>query len=334
MHRNLNTAPMRDDEGAPAVMSDTAEFEHLKALELRLSQALDRIEAGVAASKNAPADDGAAQAASQAAESEAARQDAEARATEATDRVSALEERLAETQDALAEAQSDVTSARAEAEAARAEAETAIAHAAQTPGSDAATLAAMEEKLAAAEASRGAAQAELDARTAELEARSAELAEKDVALADLQAALEAAQQAQPEAADDGGAEPEDMEKALAVLGRRAERAREERDAARTACDAATDALEELQEATGTSVDDRILELRRQLRLMRTRAEDLAAQVSLLQSGADVDSATLNQGLLAEVETLRQLRETDAAELDRIIQDMQAGLDRAEGGEDA
>jgi hypothetical protein len=142
------------------------------------------------------------------------------------------------------------------------------------------------------------------------------------------AAAEAAAEAEPEA------EPEDMEKALAVMGRRVERARIERDQARAACDAATDALDELKEATGADVDERILALRRQLRLMRGRAEDLAAQVSLLQSGAGVDASVLDQGLLAEVETLRQLRETDAAELDRIIHDMQAGLDRAEGGADA
>lgn len=293
-------------------MGDLADFEHLSALERRLSQALDRIAAGVAADPRSDAGSVAAQ---------AEVEDAEARAAEAAERVSALEARLAETQDALSEALADVTSARAEAEAARTEAETARVHAAQTPGTDAATLAALEQRLAAAEASRGMAQADLAARIDEL-------AEKDAALAELQAALETAQ---TEAASEPEAEPEDMEKALAVMGRRVERARVERDQARTACDAATDALDEIKEATGVSVDERILALRRQLRLMRSRAEDLAAQVSLLQSGAGVDASVLDQGLLAEVETLRQLRDTDAAELDRIVADMQAGLDMAEGG---
>lgn len=312
-------------------MGDIADMKDITEIEARLTRALDRIAAGVAA--------GAGDAGAQA-EVEAARQDAEAHAVEAAERVSALEARLAETQDALADAQTDLASARAESVAvkaeaaaahadsvaARAEAEAAALHAAQSPGTDAAALAALEQTLAAAQASGGAAQAELAERTAEL-------TEKDAALAEMQAALDAAQTA-PVAANEPDAEPEDIEKALAVMGRRVERARIERDQARTACDAATDALDELREATGATVDERVLTLRRQLRLMRTRAEDLAAQVSLLQSGAGVDASVLDQGLLAEVETLRQLRETDAAELDRIVQEMQAGLDADVGGSHA
>lgn len=303
-------------------MSDTADFEEFTAMETRLARALDRISSGLA---DKSVDHGVQ------AEAEAARVDAEARAAEAAERVTALEARLAETQDALSEAQTEVAGARAESVAARADAEAAVQHAAQTPGTDAAALSALEQRLAAAEASRGAAQAELAERAEDL-------AEKDAALAELQASLDAAQ-AVDVPASEPDAEPEDMEKALAVMGRRAERARVERDQARTACDAATDALDELREATGATVDERVLVLRRQLRLMRSRAEDLAAQVSLLQSGAGVDASVLDQGLLAEVETLRQLRDTDAAELDRIVQDMQAGLDMAapvngEGGSHA
>lgn len=332
-------------------MSDTAETNEVTEIESRLARALDRIAAGLAA---VPVD--------KPAEAETALQDAEGRAAEAIERVMALEARLAETQDTLAEtqdalgeAQAEVTNIRtsagaaataalAEADAAvaamRAEAEAAVATAeagadevAQAPGSNAAALAALEQKLAATEASRGAAQAELAERAEELSGKADELAEKDAALAELQAALDAAQT--PDAAVSGAAasgepdaEPEDIEKALAVMGHRVERARIERDQARAACDAATDALDELREATGVTVDDRVLVLRRQLRLMRGRAEDLAAQVSLLQSGAGVDASVLDQGLLAEVETLRQLRETDAAELDRILQEMQAGIDMA------
>lgn len=309
-------------------MGDTADFERLVEMEARLSRALDRIAAGMAAGTGGGAD---AVDATALADADAARQDAEARAAELAERVTALEERLAETQETLSEAQNEVATARGEADAAIAAAQAEVAaaqEAAKAPGSEAAALAALEQRLASAEASRGAAQAELTERTEEL-------AEKDAALAEMQAALEAAQ---AEAEDIIGAEPaaeaEDMEKALAVMGRRVERARAERDQARMACDAATDALDELREATGANVDDRILVLRRQLRLMRTRAEDLAAQLSLLQSGAGVDASILDQGLLAEVQTLRQLRDTDAAELERIVQEMQAGLDLAQGGSHA
>ncbi len=105
-------------------------------------------------------------------------------------------------------------------------------------------------------------------------------------------------------------------------------------AACAACDAAKDVADELREASGITPDARVIELRRQLRLVRTRSEDLAAQMSLLQSGAGVDASVLNQGLLAEVETLRQLREADAAELDRILVEMQSGLETTEGGQHA
>lgn len=280
-------------------MGDLAVFENLRALEKRLSQALDRISSGLKARD----------------EARSAEAEAEARAAEAAERVTALEARLSETQDALGEAQSDVASARAEAEAARAEADTARAQAAAIPSEAPADLA-----------------SDLADTTARLATAETQLAEKDKTLADLQTALSAAQATQAASVlPEADAEPEDIEKALAVMGRRVERARTERDQARAACDAATDALDELKEATGGDVDDRILALRRQLRLMRTRAEDLAAQVSLLQSGASVDASLLDQGLLAEVETLRQLRDTDAAELDRIVQDMQAGLDMAAAG---
>lgn len=283
-------------------MGDNAEFEHLSAIEVRLAAALDRIAVGISAGGSAEAD--------------AARLDAETRATELEERVSALEARLTETQDALSDAQADAASARAET-------------AAQSPGADMAALAALEARLAAAEAARGAAQAEL-------EDRNGEAVEKDAALAEMQTALEAAQTAatQDDLPQEASAEVEDIEKALAVMGLRAERAREERDAARKAADAAIDVADELREATGTTPDERVLDLRRQLRLVRTRAEDLAAQMSLLQSGAGVDASVLDQGLLAEVETLRQLRAADTAELDRILGEMQAGLETTEGGEHA
>ena len=159
------------------------------------------------------------------------------------------------------------------------------------PGTDAAALVALERRLAEAEAARGVAMADLDERDASIAQKDSLLAEAQAALeaaevaalqvaADHKAALEAAEakagEPAPAVAADTyqGSEIEDMEKALAVMSRRVERARAERDAARAACDAATDMADEMREALGAEPEARVLELRRQLRLMRSRAENL------------------------------------------------------------
>ncbi len=275
-------------------MGDSAEFEKLTELEARLTAALDRISAGLG-SQRAPqapgAEDGTL------AEAQEARAEAETRAAEMTERVDALEARLAETQDALADAQRELTEVRADA----------------SPGIDATALTALEGKLAEAEAKRGAAEADLAGRNAELD-------EMRVALKTAQEELDAAR---AEAA--GG---EEAAQTIAVLKRRVERARAERNEARLACDAARDLADELREESGQDPDKRILELRRDLRVTRMRAEDLAAQLSLAQSGAVLDAETLDQGLRTEVEALRQLREVEAAELGRIMKELEAGLDTA------
>lgn len=275
-------------------MGDSAEFEKLTELEARLTAALDRISAGLGSQRapQAPGVEGGALA-----EAQEARAEAEIRAAEMTERVDALEARLAETQDALADAQRELTEARADA----------------SPGIDTTALTALEGKLAEAEAKRGAAETDLAGRNAELD-------EMRVALKTAQEELDAAR---AEAA--GG---EEAAQTIAVLKRRVERARAERNEARLACDAARDLADELREESGKDPDKRILELRRDLRVTRMRAEDLAAQLSLAQSGAVLDAETLDQGLRTEVEALRQLREVEAAELGRIMKELEAGLDTA------
>ncbi|MEO0830802.1 MAG: hypothetical protein AAFY03_10135 [Pseudomonadota bacterium] len=299
-------------------MGDSAEFEKLTELEARLATALDRIAAGQAATSAAmPAMDGSA--------AEAAREEAEARATELSERVALLEAQLAETQDALSDATVDLTRARSELDAARS--------APEAPGTDTAAVAALEARLTEAEAERGLAQDALVARDAELAERMAELAEKDAALAEAQAGGGASSDDKA-GAEPGDADPdvEDMEKALAVMTRRVERARAERDEAREACDRAIDIADELREATGQTPEERVLELRRQLRLMKVRAEDLAAQLAIVNSGAD--TVEVEQNLVTELETLRQLRAADAAELDRIIADIEGGPAAIGGGRTA
>jgi chromosome segregation ATPase len=300
-------------------MGDSAEFEKLTEIEARLATALDRIAAGQAALARVGAEDAAA--AAQAGAAEAARQEAEARAVELTERVTLLEGQLSETQDTLNETSETLTRVRAELEEAKGPV---------VAGTDASTMADMEARLTEAEAARNLAQDMLAERDAELEARTAELAEKDAALSE---ALAGAQVATvPSAASTGGelgAEFEDMEKALAVMTRRVERAREERDEARETCDRAVDIADELREAMGQTPDARVLDLRHQLRLMKTRAEDLAAQLSIANSSAD--AAEVEQGIMSELDALRQLRAADAAELDRIIADVEAGGSAAGAG---
>lgn len=318
-------------------MGDSADFEKLTAMEARLSAALDRIAAGLSARPLQGTSVSEGQHAAMA-EAEEARLDAESRAQEAEERVVALEARLAETQDTLSDTQAELQVAlAAQADGGAPE------PVRQAPEIDTTALVALERRLAEADAAHGIAMAELAERDATLAELHSKLADKDALLAEAHAALEAAETAMAESTSvpteiqsadavpsSRDAEIEDMEKALAVMGRRVERARAERDAARAAYDAAADLADELREASGSEPEARVLELRRQLRLMRNRAEDLAAELSLLQSAAEVDAAALDQGLRAEVEALRHLRESDAAELDRIVQEMQAGLEQEEG----
>jgi chromosome segregation ATPase len=304
-------------------MGDSAEFEKLSELEARLATALDRIASGQAALERAAGD--AAGAAAGLGAAELARQEAEARAAELSERVALLEAQLSETQDALSETTADLATARSELEDARQPVEA---------GTDASAMADLEARLTEAEASRNLAQDMLAEREAEL-------ADKDAALtqarADAEAAAQAAEGAEgadlatPLVASDGDGPPdiEDMEKALALMTRRVERARVERDEARIACDRAVDIADELREAMGQTPEDRVLDLRGQLRLMKTRAEDLAAQLAIVNSGAD--AAGVEQGLVSELEALRQLRAADAAELDRIIADVESGPNAAGEG---
>ena len=320
-------------------MGDSAEFEKLTELEARLATALDRIAAGqaamVAADDAAAAEARAAELAERVATLEAqlaqapdtsaadaAREEAETRATELSERVNTLEGQLTETQEALGEATQDLSRARADLQAIVPD---------QDPDADVAALSAMETRLTEAEADRRLLKDALAEKDAELEAQKAELEEKAAALSVAQAALDAAPKAAETPPEKGEADPdvEDMEKALAVMTRSVERAREERDQARKACDRAVDMAEELREAMGATPEDRVLELRRQLRLMKVRAEDLAAQLAIMNSGAD--SSEIEQGLVSELEALRQLRAADAAELDRIITDVEAGQAAAGGG---
>ncbi|WP_224814419.1 hypothetical protein [Hasllibacter sp. MH4015] len=283
-------------------MGDSAEFEKLTELEARLARALDRISAGIAAGAGGASRSDAGQDGGDLAAAEEARAEAEARAAEMSERVDALEARLAETQDTLAETQQELTKERAEA----------------MPSVDMATLNALEGRAAEAEARRGTVEAELAARTATIAEMRAAL---DAAADELEAARAQAQAA-PEV-------NEDHEAAIAVLNRRLERVREERDAARAECDAAKDVADELRATGDGDPDDRMLELRRDLRVAQARAEDLAAQLEKARTGDAADGDARVEALQTELQALRDLRGVEAAELGRIVADLEAGIETAD-----
>lgn len=171
---------------------------------------------------------------------------------------------------------------------------------------------------------------EPDARVTELEAQvdhlSSLLAERDMQIEALNAdlAVVAAQAADP-ARDDKidrlSAQVDDLEGRVARL--RAERAEAiaERDEAR-------DIAEELQAAGGMDPDDRAMALRAEVQELRTINERLTKNLARLRGDRASDPTVLNKALVVELDALKAARASEAAELERILAD----LDRAGAGE--
>jgi hypothetical protein len=80
--------------------------------------------------------------------------------------------------------------------------------------------------------------------------------------------------------------PAPAEADLAVLKRRVERARAERDAAIEARDSAQDLADELSEAGGATPDERVLALRAELRGLRATVDQLSSGLDELRSVAN------------------------------------------------
>jgi chromosome segregation ATPase len=284
---------IRAGPGIHTDMGDSAEFEKLSALETRLASALDRIAKRIAVRDVAGevvAGDAALDAErSRADAAEAAKAEAEARARELADRVAALEARLGEAQEAQAAAEAKL---------------------AEPPVSNEADVARI---------------ADLEGRLSAREADLADLTSARDALVKRVEELEEAAQAQSE--ERGRADELDRE--IAVLKRRVERARQERDEARTARDAAQDLADELAEAGGSEPDDRVLALRGELRRLQAAVDELSRGLDALRSGTD--DADINEALAAQVAALTEARRAEAAELNRILSDLGANDEAAQGG---
>ena len=198
---------------------------------------------------------------------------------ELNERIVALEGRLADTQTALAEAQAAQPSEDADAQLSRLAAEVG----------------------------------EKDGRISELEAA---LETSRAAAADAtRAAADAKDQVQASVADDASAE---LQREIALLNRRVDRARADRDAAMEARDAAQDRADEAREGGAREPDARVLGLRAELRAVKTHADTLAAQLEAARGGSLGDADT---ALAEEAAALRALRAADAAGLSRILDDI-------------
>ncbi|MDG3040416.1 hypothetical protein [Roseicyclus marinus] len=169
------------------------------------------------------------------------------------------------------------------------------------------TSSAFEDALIRAEAA--------EARAAELEAR----------VAELEAAV-------PEIADpsDQTAEIERLTAQVSDLETRVTRLRAERAEAIAERDEARDIAEELQAAGGMGPDDRNMALRAEVQELRTINERLTKNLNRLRGENATDPSVLNKALVVELDALKAARASEAAELERILAD----LDRAGAGEGA
>lgn len=278
-------------------MGETAEFEKLHTLEARLAAALDRIATGMGAVlAEAPLDDPGI--------TSGAFEDALARAQTA-------EARLAELQSELARG---------------------VPQAA--PGPDMAALeselAALRTQLRAAETARQADQEEAGRTLAARDAEIARLTEA-LTLAQSQAEAQAAAVPGPAAADAAAeAELEALKTRVQDLEARHARLRAERAEAIAERDEARDIAEELQAAAGHHPDDRAMALRAEIKELQHINERLIKNINRLRGENATDPGVLNKSMLVELDALRALRASEAAELDRILAD----LDRADAGEGA
>jgi len=278
-------------------MSETTDMEEIRALEQRITTALDRIGQGLAA-RPATATGLASQ-------------------NDQEGRIAALEAALAETQAALASEQSansDLSEKLKAIEAAR-QADT-----------DAASRerAALGEELDAARAAVAAAEAQ--AETAAATARDAALAEvqdagppePDPRLAELEAEVE---------------RQRDLE---TTLRRRISRLRDERKTARANQNEAVEQLEEVQgkldqlqalvDSSAPEATGELARLRESNRVLRDTVDELKEAIT---SDGDADSDLFASVLSAELESLKADRAAEAAEARAILAEMRPIL---EGGQ--
>lgn len=264
-------------------MGETAEFEKLNSLEMRLAAALDRIASGLA--KTPPV-----AALEDPAITSAAFEDAVIRAQTAEGRIAALEAQLADVAARAASAAGDLETLTQERDRALAD-------------------------LRALEA----------ARQSEREAATGTLATLEQELSRLQAALTEAQGAarlDPSLTEERDA----LQGRVAALGDQLAQAVADRDAAMRA---AEEALAQ-SEAAPAQTDADPGALRNEIKDLQAINERLVKNINRLRGENATDPGVLNKTLVVELDALRALRASEAAELQRIL----AELDQAAAGEGA
>jgi chromosome segregation ATPase len=297
-------------------MGESAEFETLTMLEARLAAALDRIASGlsdVQAAPPAPLEDPGMTSAMM--EDAFARADsAEAQSAALQDRVRALETRLEEAQAALNDAETRAAPAPPE-----------------VSSDDIAALMQERDMLAqrvqALEAGR---KADRDEFNRVLAARDEDITGLQGELQELrEAAADAVATPQSDPAPD--ANPGGNSEMVEIMLVRVRRMRAQRGEARAQRDDALDMLEELKAPT-RDIDARLTALRSEIVRLRVANDDLVEQLARLRDSGQVDAAAVYEALFDEIAALRAARASEAAEIERILNDLGPAL--AEGGANA
>ncbi len=306
-------------------MGESAEFEKLTMLEARLAAALDRIGAGIretAPRLEAFDDPGVTSAALEDATLRA--QSAEAERDELRARVDHLEAQLSETQASLAEAQQEAapdTSDASDGGLAAAE----VARLAEERDELSRQVQALE---AAREADRDEFNRALNAREADVETLRLELAERDAA-----PSPEPEPAPAPSAEDEAVTEElEALREEVPLLRMRVKRMRQQRQMARAELDEVKDALDEAQGSSAAPSDTRLLSMRGEMAQLRTANDGLMESLDALRAAAQPDITDWDVALTDQVAALQAARRSDAAELERILAELEPVL--AAGGSNA
>lgn len=275
-------------------MSETTDLDEIRALEHRITSALDRIGQGLAA-RPAPSPPESAEPPDQ---------------SELADRIAALDAALAETQAALAAEQaanSDLSEKLRALESARQADHDAAAR----------DKAALGEELEAARAALAAAEQKADSAAAaarEQAQAEAEAAEPDPRLAELEAEVE---------------RQRDLE---AMLRRRIARLRRERNEAREARNESVEQLEEVQgkvdqlqalvDSSAPEASGELARLRESNRVLRDTVDELKEAFA---ADGETDSDLFASALSAELESLKADRAAEAAEARAILSEIRPVL---------
>jgi DNA repair exonuclease SbcCD ATPase subunit len=185
----------------------------------------------------------------------------------------------------------------------------------------------LEAQLADA-AAQAAQMGDLAALSAERDEIAGTVATQQDEIARLQAALAEAKAAPLAAAPAIDTAP--FEARIDDLEARLVRLRAERAEAIAERDEARDIAEELQAAAGHHPEDRAMTLRAEIKELQVINERLIKNINRLRGENATDPGVLNKALVVELDAMRVMRASEAAELERILAD----LDGAAAGEGA